>query len=282
MTEGAAEGAERTRDLGFDGRPYDRAKDLGHPNPTRRHGSTVAHPAQPWTATGHAFLRHLAAVGFDAAPRVVGSGFDDSGNEILTWIEGTVHAESVWPDPERSLHDVGVMLREVHEASRSFTIPRDARWMPWTLHVDDAEALVSHANVAPWHVVFRDERPVGLIGWEYVGPVDPLDEVAVTAWYCVQLFDDDVAERIGLPDAATRAVWFRAFLDGYGLARPARSGLVDRMLRFAIRDNGMYARTQGFTPGAVSAEGLWTLAWQSRAALWTLENRDVLTRAALR
>lgn len=64
-------------------------------NPTQRRGSTVAHPAQPWTPTVHAFLRHLEAEGFEAAPRVIGSGFDDAGNEVLSWIAGTIFADTV-------------------------------------------------------------------------------------------------------------------------------------------------------------------------------------------
>jgi hypothetical protein len=227
-------------------------------------------PAQPWTPTVHAFLRHLASEGFDIAP------------------PGTIYPDAVWPNPELSLHDVGAMLRRLHTAGRSFTPPPDARWMPWTLHTGAHEtgAVISHGNIAPWHVVFGGptgrERPVGLIGWEYSGPVDPLDEVAVTAWYCAQLFDDDIAERVGLPDAATRAEWYRCLLDGYELPRPARADLVDRIVRFAITDNGWYARRQGFTRDSRDAEGLWTLAWQSRAALWTLEHRDLLARAAMR
>ncbi|MFS8100195.1 phosphotransferase [Lentzea alba] len=251
--------------------PYDRVVDLDRTNPAERRGSTVAHPAQPWTPAVHAFLRHLEAEGFEAAPRVVGSGFDDDGSEILSWIEGAVFAEEVWPDPERSLHDVGAMLRRLHEVSRGFVPPPDARWMPWSLRSRSEEAVISHGNIAPWHVVFDNGRPAGIIGWEYSGPVDPIDEVAVTAWYCAQLFDDDVAERIGLPPAAARAEWFRSFLDGYGLAHQARQDLVDRILRFVITDNGWYARLHGSTP-----------AWQSRAALWTLEHRDLLTKAAVR
>lgn len=266
----------------MDGQSYDRTKDLDHPNPTQHHGSTVAHPAQPWTPTVHAFLRHLEAEGFQAAPRVVGSGFDNAGNEILSWIDGTIFADTVWPNPALSLHDVGAMLRRLHEAGRSFTPPPNAQWMSWSLHTSAADVVISHGNIAPWHVVFRNDRPAGLIGWEFSGPVQPIDEVAVTAWYCVQLFDDDVAEDIGLPPAATRAEWFRCFLDGYGLAREARADLVDRILRFAVRDNGWYARVQGFTRESRDTEGLWTLAWQSRAALWTLEHRDLLTHAALR
>ncbi|MGH9919341.1 MAG: hypothetical protein ACRD6W_10820 [Nitrososphaerales archaeon] len=78
--------------------PYDRIKNLNHTNPTRRDGSIVSHPAQPWTPFVHAFLRHLEAHGFEAAPRVVGSGFDESGYETLTWLEGQIHARSVWPN----------------------------------------------------------------------------------------------------------------------------------------------------------------------------------------
>lgn len=266
----------------MDGQSYDRVKDLDHTNPTQRRGSTVCHPSQPWTPTVHALLRHLEAEGFPAAPRVIGSGFNDAGDEVLSWIDGTIFAESVWPNPPRSLYEVGSMLRRLHDVSRTFTPPPGAQWMPWSLHTSGEHAVISHGNIAPWHVVFDRERPVGLIGWEYAGPVDPVDEVAVTGWYCAQLFDDDVAERIGLPDAGARAEWFRSLLDGYGLARPAREGLIDRILRFAITDNGWYARVHGFTRESRNAEGLWTLAWQSRAALWTLEHRSLLTRTALR
>lgn len=140
--------------------------------------------------------------------------------------------------------------------------------MPWSLRSHADDAVISHGNIGPWHVVFRDQRPAGLIGWECAGPVDPIDEVAVTAWYCAQLFDD-VAVHIGLPPPGIRAGWFRCFLDGYGLPRAARASLVARILRFVITDDGWYARTQGFTRDSRDAEGVWTLAWQSRAALWT-------------
>jgi len=273
---------DRRRDHGLNGEPYDRTKDLGHPNPTRRRGDTAIHPAQPWTATTHAYLQHLHANGFQTAPTVVGSGFDDDGHEVLSWIEGTIFAHTVWPNPEESLHTVGHLLRRLHGVSRTFVPPVDARWMPWTMHTDSPSAVISHANIAPWHVIFRDEGPVGIIGWEFAGPVDSLEEVAVTAWYTVQFFDDDIAERQGLPPATERARWYRSFLDGYELPRAERAGIIDLMLRWAIKDNGYYARTQGFRPGDASVEGLWTMTWQSRAALWTLEHHDLFTRAATR
>lgn len=271
---------ERRKDHGLDGAPYDRTKDLSHPNPTRRRGNTVIHPAQPWTATTHAYLHHLHANGFEAAPTVIGSGFDDDGHEVLSWIEGTLFAHTAWPNPAESLYTVGQLLRQLHDVSRTFVPPADAQWMPWTMHTDSPSAVISHGNIAPWHVIFRDGQPVSIIGWEYSGPVDPLEEIAVTAWYSVQFHDDDIAEREGLPPAAERARWYRSFLDGYELPRAERAGIVDLMLRWAIKDNGWYARTQGFRAGDVSAEGLWVLTWQSRAALWTIEHEDLLTRTA--
>src|SRR5205814_3427448 len=53
-----------------------------------RIGATVRRPTGPWTPAVHALLGHLADVGFDGAPRVL--GFDDAGREILEYIEGEV------------------------------------------------------------------------------------------------------------------------------------------------------------------------------------------------
>jgi hypothetical protein len=244
-----------------------------------RRGSIVVHPTYPWTPTVHSYLRHLESRGFQGSQRVVGSGYDDSGNETLSWTEGDLFPRSVWPGPEESLHSVGALLHQLHQVSRDFVPPPDAEWMNWTLHSSSPESLVSHGNVAPWHVVFRNGTPVGFIGWEYSGLVALSDEVAVTAWYCVQMFDGDIASEIGLPNANTRAIWFKSFQDGYGVEHSARADLIERMLHFAIRDNGMYCRDREFTQE--NSKELWPIVWQSRAALRTLENRDLLSRVAL-
>jgi Phosphotransferase enzyme family len=241
-----------------------------------RSGSTVMHPRQPWTASTHELLRHLESMGYPASQRVV--GVDQAGNEVLTWIEGVVHAQGMWPQPEQSLFTVGRLLRDLHRFTASFDPSSEAVWMPWTLRSSGPGTVVSHGNIAPWHVVFRDDQPVGFIGWEYAGPVDPLEEVAATGWFCAQLFDEDVAARVGLPDAGTRGRWLKAFLDGYELPGAARRSLITLMVEFAIADTGWFARTHDFTPESTAAEHLWLMSWQSRAALWLLERRSQLTR----
>jgi hypothetical protein len=168
------------------------------------------------------------------------------------------------------------MLRALHQAAASFVPPLDARWMRWSLHCEGTSSIISHRNVAPWHIVIRDGRPAGFIGWEYAGPTDPLEEIAVTGWYCAQLHDDDVAERAGLPGARARARWLKVFLDGCEVPRHDRSGLITRMIEFAVRDTAGFARGRGITPESTDPEPLWLLSWQIRAADWMLTHRALL------
>jgi hypothetical protein len=250
----------------------------GQPTATIRHGDRVLRPAGPWTPAVHALLRHLERVGFRAAPRVVGDGHDDQGREILSWIPGRIAHPR--PYTEEQIWQVGQLLGALHQATKGFQAPPEAVWQPWTLHRRAPDTVISHCNVGPWHVILDEDerRPVGLIDWSLAGPTDPLDEVAVSGWWNAQLHDDDIAERVGLPDAAGRARQLRAFLDGYRLPAADRKGLVDRMIEFAIRDCAALAEIKQITPESTDSTTLWTLAWQTRAAAWMLRHRSMLQR----
>ena len=52
----------------------------------------------PWAPSVHALLKHLENEGFDGAPRVVGSGFDERGRETLSYIEGDFVHPGPWSD----------------------------------------------------------------------------------------------------------------------------------------------------------------------------------------
>jgi hypothetical protein len=62
----------------------------GGPSHVIRSGETIKRPAQPWTGTIHGLLRHLEDVGFAGSPRVVGNGIDVDGNEVLTYVDGSI------------------------------------------------------------------------------------------------------------------------------------------------------------------------------------------------
>jgi hypothetical protein len=77
----------------------------------------------------HALLRHLEDAGFAAAPRLVGSGLDTDGREVLTFIDGEFTQPGPWSLDGAAA--VGRMLRDLHRATRSFRPPPDAEWFPW-------------------------------------------------------------------------------------------------------------------------------------------------------
>lgn len=247
----------------------------GGPSNVMRDRGTVRRPARPWTTTVHALLRHLESVGFAGSPRVVGDGVDDTGHEILTWIDGTIQHPHPWPDEQ--VHQVGQLLRDLHTATAGFRSPPGVRWQKWWTYDSGPDAVIGHNDAGPWHTVVRDGRPVAFIDWTLAGPVDRLDEVAACAWWHCQLHDDDVAERHGLPDSTARARQLGSFADGYGLAAGERTVLVDRLIEVAIRDCAAEARRHGVT----RADGtpLWSLAWRARAADWMIRHRGLLDRA---
>lgn len=248
----------------------------GGPSHVIRFGRTVRRPAGPWTDTIHALLRHLEQVGFPGSPRVVGDGVDSVGNEVLTWIEGDIVHPRPWSDDGAS--QVGALLRELHTATTGFRPPPDAVWQPWWMHHDGPDSVIGHCDAGPWHTVARDGVPVGFIDWTLAGPVDRLDEVAAAAWWHVQLHDDDVAERHGLPDAVTRARQLRLFLDGYELPTADRTVLVSRMIEFAVRDCAAEAARAGVTPVSTDPAPLWAMAWRARAGGWMIRHRHLLER----
>lgn len=249
----------------------------GGPSSVIRAGRTVRRPSRPWTGTVHALLRHLEDVGFAGAPRVAGSGFDPEGNEVLTYVEGTVSSGRVWS--EEGIWEVGRMLRDLHAATASFRPPQEAAWQPWWMHSDGPGRVIGHCDAGPWHVVTREDRPIALIDWTLAGPVDPLDEVVSAGWWNAQLHDDDVAERRQLPGAAIRARQLGVFLDGYELSHRGREGLVDRMIAFALRDCAAEARMAGVTPESTDPAPLWSLAWRARAGDWMIRHRRLLEGA---
>ncbi|GII54733.1 trifolitoxin immunity protein [Planotetraspora thailandica] len=249
----------------------------GGPSHVIRTGRSVRRPARPWTGTVHALLRHLEEVGFTGSPRVVGDGIDTDGNEVLTYIEGTIVHPHAWS--EEGVWQVGRLLRDLHSATASFRPPPDAVWQPWWMHHDGPDSVIGHCDGGPWHTVAREGRPVAFIDWTLAGPVDRLDEVVAAAWWHAQLHDDDVAERNNLPDATVRARQLRLFLDGYELPAADRDGLVSRMIEFAIRDCAAEAAYAGITPESTDPAPMWGLAWRSRAAGWMIRHRALMEHA---
>ena len=191
-----------------------------------RVGDTVVRPAAPFRAATHALLAHLETVGFDGAPRVLAVG---PVTETLTYIAGRA---MVPPFPEDVLTDealvsVADLLRRYHRAVAGFD-PAGYAW-PRPVPARYRTGLVSHNDVYPANVVFRDGRAVALIDFDLAGPGSAEWDFAAAARLFVPLLDEaDVTDsRSGRVLAR-----FRTFLAASGLSRAARRGVVD-----ALQDN---------------------------------------------
>ena len=215
-------------------------------------------------------------------PRLVGSGLDQDGRETLTFIDGEFTQPGPWSLDGAAA--VGALLRDLHQATRSFRPPPDPVWFPW--HGRDLGGpvkIIGHCDVAPWNIVARDGLPVALIDWETAGPVDPLVELAQLAWLNAKLHDDAVAEREHLPPLAERARQLAAIVDGYGLPTRQRRGFLDHIIEFAICDTAAEADDADITPELTAHPiALWAMAWRARSAAWMIRHRRPLEAALTR
>jgi hypothetical protein len=150
-----------------------------------RVGDTVRRSTGPWTPAVHALLRHLEAVDFSFAPRVL--GIDEQGREVLTYIVGRP-AFRPWPNAmlsDAGLVAIGHMLRELRSAVSEFVPPPDAVWR--TQPVTSAQEL-RHGDVGPWNMIWNGDDLVGLIDWDFAEPAPPLWDIAQAAWYAMPIF----------------------------------------------------------------------------------------------
>lgn len=241
-----------------------------------RRGDVVFRQGAPWSKTVLALLRHLEAQGFAEAPRVLGTGFDGAGREMLSFVEGASIHPGPWDDD--ALPVIGDMLRRLHEAAASFVVPEDAVWRDWFGRKIGRPSVIGHCDTGAWNIMAQERRPVGLIDWEVAGPVDPLVELAQAAWLNGLLFDDDIAEKQGLGSPAARARQVSGLLEGYGLARAERQGFVALMIDFVVLNAANEAKECAETPDMPAADAVAAMTWRTRSAGWLVRHRALLER----
>ncbi|WP_285101889.1 aminoglycoside phosphotransferase family protein [Promicromonospora sp. MEB111] len=150
----------------------------GTMNAVVRVGDTVRRTAGPWTPTVHEYLRHVRGRGITEVPEPF--GLDERGREVVSFLPGDVPG---WPAPEwlwseRNLRDAGRLLRRLHDASLDLDLP-DA---VWRLPAREPAEVICHNDAAPYNMVFRAGRLVGLIDVDTASPGPRVWDVAYTAY----------------------------------------------------------------------------------------------------
>ena len=240
-----------------------------------RVGDAVLRPTAPCWQASHALLAHLSAAGFEGAPRVLAA---TAATEMLTYMEGQAAVLPLAGDllTDAALVSVADLLRRYHLAVASFD-PAGYRW-PRPIPARFRTGLVSHNDVHPANLVFRDGRAVALIDFDLAGPGSAIWDFAAASRYWAPLQDDqDITD-----DRQGRALErFRIFLQASGLPQADRREVAEAVVAnhdwtYAIVTEAAAAGHQGFADHwrAVAEPA-------ARARRWCRRHRRDLLAAAL-
>ncbi|MBF8185972.1 aminoglycoside phosphotransferase family protein [Nonomuraea sp. K274] len=235
-----------------------------------RVGDTVRRPASTSTPAVHALLRHLEAVGFGGAPRVI--GMDRLGREILTYVPGTtgLRLDSVTDD---ALCGLGVLLREYHDATAGFALTPNG-WAGGS-NDDKAPEVIGHCDLTPENVVFRSPgQPHALIDFDLARPTTRLFDIVTTLRHWAPIADP--VDRHPLLRNLDIGARLRLFCDAYGVPPRERRRLLElSRIRFHRSYTAMRTRA--------AAGGNWAKMWAGgagerirRAAAWQDVHEDEL------
>lgn len=187
-----------------------------------RVGDTVRRPAM--RAPVRALLEHLESVGFDGAPRHLGT--DGQGRHVVSWVDGDVPLPPYpdWALTDEALLSLGRLVRDYHEAVASFPLAGLTGWSDeWS---DPAGGPVAcHNDLFPENVVFRDGVVVALIDFDMAGPGRPLWDLAIAAEEWAPLHAPGA--RLNTPDTLDAVRRTGLLAGAYGLAPDRAEELVD-------------------------------------------------------
>lgn len=241
-----------------------------------RVGDTVRRPLRDTSEATHALLEHLAAVGFDGAPRFL--GVDGEGREVLSYVAGEAVTPPYpgWALTDEALRSVADLLRRYHAAVADFD-PSPYTW-PASPPPPFDDELVSHNDPNLDNVVFRDRRAVALIDFDLASPGSRLWDVAATGRLWSPLRSDEDVVDVWRGHTLRR---LRVFLNAYG-GDFEPDALVD-----AIRRNHDWLYSvvlAGAEQGHPGFADYWQQAASrvGRTRAWLAANEQVLVEAVAR
>ncbi len=187
-----------------------------------RVGDTVRRAASEWSPTIQRLLTHVRDRGVTWVPAF--HGFDESGREILDYIEGAPGA----PEGETRyaielLEDVARKQRQWHDATVDF---EHGAKDPWFDPGRQPQEVIGHNTFADRSHVFDGTTLVGAIHFDHCYPASRLWDLAYTAYFYVPMLPPEGTDlgtdaSHGTYDVATMRERLGVFLAAYGeVAQP--------------------------------------------------------------
>ncbi|GAA1432176.1 aminoglycoside phosphotransferase family protein [Microlunatus lacustris] len=195
-----------------------------------RIGDVVRHPRQPWSGSVHALLAHLTEVGFAEAP-VPGPLAPDGDWDDVGYIGGISGVDACrLVATDEAVAQVARLLRRYHDAVAGWQPATPPVWFDGQVGTGDGgEHLVCHGDVGPWNLVWREDRLVGLIDWEYATIGTRRTDIAYALHYLVPFRDRSYWQGVlGMPAKPRRRHRMAVFAEAYGI--PVDDQLVDDVL----------------------------------------------------
>ena len=213
-----------------------------------RVGDTVRRPMGPHSPFVHRLLRHLEAVGFEGAPRLL--GIDEQGREVLSFLDGWV-PPNLSRFADHALVAAARLLRRFHDATAGSALA-------------GRHEVVCHNDPSPCNAVFVDGHPAALIDFDHAAPGNRLRDVAYAGWLWTLSADGDA------PPVAAQARRLRLMAETYGIREPTM--VFDAVLRRQEENRNAALARAGSPDRAVAEYARASAAWQREQMDWLRAN----------
>lgn len=182
----------------------------GNSSEVVRISDKVHRTAGLWTSTIHQLLKQLRSEGISEVPEPF--GLDEQGREVLSFIEGKAGNYPLpdWLWSENILHESFVLMRRIHDATKV----KDYREAIWQHPSHEPQEVICHNDFAPYNMVFKNDRVVGLIDFDTASPGPRIRDVSYLAYRLIPFCEDAGANA---PSISMRMERLSSAIKSYGM-----------------------------------------------------------------